>query len=146
MEPGACSSFREIPVNKEKMPGRAYKAELKRFTAVGVAAAILDFSVFWVLIAIQVPRLAANVGGMFAGFVVGLLGHHRFTFQMKTALNWAIAVRYALGFAFNLLVGGLTLELFVAVGIEQMISKVLSMAVVVASNFLISRTFVFKNH
>jgi len=118
---------------------------LKRFTVVGVAAAILDFCVFWILVSIQVPRLVANAGGMFAGFLVGLLGHHRFTFQMQTALNWTTAVKYALGFAFNLVLGGLTLELFVAAGIEQMVSKVISMAVVVASNFLISRLFVFKN-
>jgi len=115
-----------------------------RFVAVGLVVVAFDFAVFVLLLALQVPRAWANVAGMTGGFLVGLAGHHRFTFQTGEPLGWPVALRYALGFLVNLALGVVTLELLVRFGLSELLSKLLTMGVIVASNFVWSRYFVFR--
>jgi putative flippase GtrA len=118
--------------------------QMGRFLIVGLVVAAIDLAVFLVAIWLGVPRVYANVIGMTAGFCAGLIGHHHFTFDSGQRLSWAIAARYALGFGFNLLLGSITLEVLVYLDASVLVAKLVAMGAVVASNFIVSRQFVFR--
>ncbi len=117
---------------------------MSRFLVVGMIVAAIDLAVFMILIWLQVSPVFANVIAMTAGFCAGLFGHHYFTFATMRALAWPVAVRYAIGFGFNLLLGGVMLEVLMRFGTGALIAKLVTMGVVVVSNFVLSRQFVFR--
>jgi putative flippase GtrA len=131
-------------MNKNPDLAQQLPRQLGRFLIIGSIVAAIDLTVFLLAIWLEVPRVYANIIGMTAGFCAGLVGHHHFTFDSGGPLSWAVAARYGLGFGFNLLLGGVTLELLVYLGVQLFIAKLLAMAVVVACNFIVSRQFVFR--
>ena len=119
--------------------------QMSRFLVVGLIVAAIDLTVFLLLVQIEVPTVYANAIAMTAGFCIGLVGHHRFTFPGTETLALPVAVRYALTFGTNLLLGGFTLEITMQWGANALFAKLLAMSVVVASNFVLSRQFVFRD-
>lgn len=119
-------------------------SQMGRFLVVGMVVAAIDLAVFMILVWLRISPVFANAAAMTAGFCAGLFGHHYFTFATKQALAWPVAVRYAVGFGFNLLLGGVTLEVLMRLGANAFVAKLVAMAVVVISNFVLSRQFVFR--
>ncbi len=118
-------------------------AQLLRFVAAGLLIAAADAALFMLLWQHGVPRGPANAAAMAAGFALGLLLHRRFTFRVERAIDWTMVRNYALAFAFNLALGTAALIAAMTLGLPALAAKLLSMAIVVASNFVLSRRFVF---
>lgn len=114
-----------------------------RFLLTGGLVAASDFLCYLGLMSWGVSSLLANALGMTLGFLVGLYGHHVFSFRVQRRLGRRTLRRYGLTFAFNLALAAATLEVLLALELSPTIAKLLVMAEVVASNFLISRHFVF---
>lgn len=131
-------------MNTPDAPPRSWRSQFGRFLLVGMVVAAIDFATFLLLVWLQVSPILANVVAMAAGFGAGLFGHHHFTFSTPETLAWPVAVRYALGFGFNLLLGTATLELLMRFGASALVAKLFAMGVVVVSNFVLSRQFVFR--
>lgn len=125
-------------------PPRNWRTQFGRFLLVGMVVAAIDFATFLLLLWLQLSPVVANAIGMAAGFCAGLFGHHYFTFSTDRTLAWPVAMRYAVGFGFNLLLGSVTLELLMRFGASALVAKLFAMGVVVVSNFLLSRQFVFR--
>ena len=119
--------------------------QLSRFLVVGLIVAAIDLAIFLLLVRSEMPAIYANAIAMTTGFFAGLVGHHYFTFSSNRMLTWPVAVRYALSFGFNLLLGGFTLEILMRCGANTLFAKLMAMGVVVASNFVLSRQFVFRS-
>ena len=120
-------------------------SQMSRFLVVGMIVAAIDLAVFMILVWLRMSPVFANVIAMTAGFCAGLFGHHYFTFATKRTLAWPVAVRYAVGFGFNLLLGGVMLEVLMRFGTGALVAKLAAMGVVVVSNFVLSRQFVFRH-
>lgn len=117
---------------------------LIRFLMVGGAVAALDFATFLVLIQVNVSAGRANIAGMTLGFFVGLWGHHAVTFQVQEPLHWRTGLRYALSFGFNLVLGSLALKALLLAAAPPAGAKFITIALVAASNFVVSRYFIFR--
>ncbi|MBN9426065.1 MAG: GtrA family protein [Burkholderiales bacterium] len=130
---------------KAHLHGNRTSAQLLRFVVAGLLVAGVDAALFMLLWRLGVPRGVANVAAMSAGFALGLLLHRRFTFRIERAIDWTMLRNYALVFAFNLLLGTASLIAAMSIGAPALAAKLLSMAIVVLSNFVLSRRFVFTS-
>jgi putative flippase GtrA len=115
-----------------------------RFLVVGGGVAALDFATFLVLVQADVSTGWANIAGMTLGFFAGLWGHHAVTFRVPEPLHWRTVLRYALSFGFNLALGSLALKALLVAAVPAAVAKFITIALVAASNFLVSRYFVFR--
>jgi len=129
------------------LPARAMAAlnrPIVRFLLVGGSVAALDFACFIALMAWGVSSFWANIAGMSIGFLAGLWAHHAITFRMQDSLSWQVAVRYGLSFGFNLILGTLALQLLLWLSVPSALAKFITIAIVAASNFVVSKLFVFR--
>lgn len=132
-------------MTKDPLHGNRTSAQLLRFVAAGLLVAGADAALFMLLWRHGVPRGPANVAAMAAGFALGLVLHRRFTFRVKRAIDWTMLRNYALVFSFNLLLGTASLIAAMNIGLPALVAKLVSMAIVVLSNFALSRRFVFTS-
>ena len=125
-----------------KLSDRIY-VQFGRFFIVGLAVAIIDFGVFFWALELHLPRRVANFIGMTCGFIAGFFGHQYFTFKIQNRPTWGVFCRYGITFICNLFVGIISLEILIYLEIGVTLSKLIAMSIVVASNFIISRYYVF---
>lgn len=123
---------------------RLLERPVVRFLIVGGGVAALDFATFLVLVQANVTAGWANIAGMTLGFIAGLWGHHAFTFRVPEPLHWRTVLRYALSFGFNLVLGSLALKVLLLAAVPAALAKFITIALVAASNFVVSRYFVFQ--
>ena len=81
---------------------------------------------------------------MTLGFFAGLWGHHAISFQVQESLNWRLATRYGLSFGFNLILGTLAIQFLLWATVHAALAKFITLAIVAASNFVVSKLFVFR--
>lgn len=123
---------------------RLLERPVVRFLMVGGGVAALDFATFLVLIQVKVSAGWANIAGMTLGFFAGLWGHHALTFRVAEPLHWRTVLRYALLFGFNLVLGSLALKVLLSAAVPAAGAKFIAITLVAASNFVVSRYFVFR--
>lgn len=128
-------SERFLPKRKEQF------AEVLRFGIVGVAATLLQYAIYWVLICWLNPSVAMTIGYAIS-FVFNFIASTRFTFRVK-----ASAKRGA-GFAFshvvNYLLQMLTLNLFIWLGVAKQWAPIPMFCICVPVNFVLVRFFLKK--
>ncbi len=115
-----------------------------RFLIVGSSVAALDFACFVALVAWGMSSVAANIAGMTLGFFAGLWAHYAITFRVQESLNWRLAARYGLSFVFNLVLGTLAIHFLLWATVPAALAKFITIAIVAASNFAVSKLFVFR--
>jgi putative flippase GtrA len=118
--------------------------QMARFVAVGLVVTAADFVVYWIALSSGLPAYAANGLGMATGFVLGLFAHNRFTFQSAHAVNRATVLRYGITFGINLAIGTACIQLCLAMGLGAAVAKLVTIAVITVSNFVLSKLWVFK--
>lgn len=120
---------------------REQMGEVARFAVVGVAATLLQYAIYWVLIRWTNPSIAMTVGYALS-FVFNFVASTHYTFRVK-----ASAKRGA-GFAFshvvNYLLQMLTLNLFIWLGVGKQWAPIPMFCVCVPVNFILVRFFLKK--
>ena len=117
---------------------RQQLGEILRFGVVGVAATLLQYLIYWVLIFVLNPTLSMAIGYAIS-FGFNFLSSTRYTFRVKAS------ARRGAGFAFshavNFLLQMLTLNLFLWLGMSKQWAPLPMFCICVPVNFLLVRFF-----
>lgn len=120
------------PAQRQKL------GEVVRFGIVGVAATLLQYAVYWVLLHVLSHNLALTLGYA-VSLVFNFVASTRYTFRVKAN------ARHGAGFAFSHLVNYLlqltTLNAFIALGVSERLAPIPMFCVCVPVNFLLVRFF-----
>ncbi len=111
------------------------KYEVLRFMAVGGAAAIIHYVIFVVLLELEMPYNFAYAIGLVTGLISNFLGSNYFTFKTKPTINRAI--KFGVSNGINCLNHMLLLNLFVVIGINELIVPPLIFTVLFPLNFIL---------
>lgn len=122
----------------------AKNSSLVRFLISGGIVFCADISVFGLLVYLDYGTALANAFGMLTGFLLGYVLHAKFSFRVKTMRSLNQQLRYLITFLFNLGVASVLISTLAETLSNPWIAKLIAIAVVVLSNYLISRYFVFQ--
>ena len=111
-------------------------AEFSRFAVVGVAATLIHYGLYYLLLPFLNPTMAYTVGYV-VSFVCNYLLSSLFTFRVKLSLHRAVA--FLLSHAVNYLVGILLLNVFLWAGVSEQWAPLPVFVLVVPINFLLVR-------
>ena len=126
------------PFRAEGGGRRQTLGEVVRFGVVGVAATLLQYAVYWVMVSMTSPTLAMTIGYA-VSFVFNFIASTRFTFRQRATAKKGLG--FALSHAVNYLLQMLTLNLFLAMGLGKDIAPIPMFCVCVPINFLLVRFF-----
>lgn len=126
------------PFRTEDGGRRQTLGEVVRFGVVGVAATLLQYAVYWVMVSMTSPTLAMTIGYA-VSFVFNFIASTRFTFRQRATAKKGLG--FALSHAVNYLLQMLTLNLFLAMGLGKDIAPIPMFCVCVPVNFLLVRFF-----
>lgn len=128
-------------INRLDENDRQKLGEVIRFGIVGVAATLLQYAIYWVLIHWISPSLSLTIGYALS-FIFNFFASTLFTFRVKAN------ARRGAGFAFSHVVNYLlqlfTLNLFMWLGVGKQWAPVPMFCVCVPVNFLLVRFFLKK--
>lgn len=114
------------------------RAEVLRFGMVGVAAVLIQYGVYLLMVCLLQPTWA-NTVGYIVSFVFNYIASTRFTFRVKSSVS------HGAGFAFSHLINYLLqtglLNLFLYLGCSKQLALLPMFAVSVPINFLLVRFF-----
>lgn len=116
-----------------------------RFLLAGGAAVAVDFTSFILLRQLDVPLLAANAVAFTLAFLTGFLLNRTWTFQATSGAFLGQMVRYLVTAFAGLLLNSAVLLLLVGYGSPELLAKVCATAVSALLNFILSRTWVFRD-
>lgn len=118
-----------------------------RYGLVGVCVFATDFLGYWTILqALPGAWLAANIAGKSTGALLGFLLHRHFTFSWQHRDGGARQlIAYICLFTANLaLSSGLLWLLVEGAHLNDLVAKVLADVVVIATSFVVSRTWVYR--
>lgn len=118
---------------------------LFRFGTVGVGNTLIDFGVFFLLTALHVPYLLAQVFSYSAGVANSYIWNRTWTFQVKEKAHGREAFRFIM---INLAASGITFLLLYALqkgGLSLFFSKMTATAAGMVINFIGNRLWVFQD-
>ncbi|AWB82893.1 hypothetical protein C3B44_00575 [Corynebacterium yudongzhengii] len=124
--------------------------QLKRFVAVGVFTAVIDYSLTMILDAVGVHRQLAKAIGWVFGTLAAYLLNSKYTFSSALSAKTATAVflLYASTFAVQNFLWWVTEAPLEALGFEgavkNTISFVIAQGVATLTNFFMQRTLIFR--
>ncbi|HEY9551395.1 MAG TPA: GtrA family protein [Prevotella sp.] len=114
------------------------RAEVLRFGMVGVAAVLIQYGVYLLMVCLLQPTWA-NTVGYIVSFVFNYIASTRFTFRVKSSVS------HGAGFTFSHLINYLLqtglLNLFLYLGCSKQLALLPMFAVSVPINFLLVRFF-----
>ena len=120
-----------------------------RYIIVGIAANVINFSIYYLLLELGIVIFYASFSGYFGGLVVSFVGARYWTFKTRLLKSMAthlysfykfIGVYCATGFAMSLIITFLEkLEPF-----DENISWAIGAAFAVVVNFLAQKHFIFR--
>jgi len=123
-------------------------AQLARFVAVGVVAALVDLGVYQLLLHLEVWVHAAKAISFILGTTTAYVLNRRFTFTAATGGRGRFAgfvALYATTFAINVGVNALALAVLPAMAARYTVAWVIAQGTATAINFVMLRTVVFRS-
>lgn len=122
-------------------------APMARFLVVGGGAALLELTVFQVLVLVGLDPVAANLVSFTVGMTTSFAGYRLWSFAgdhtLPIAGQFGAYVMLAL---FNALATSLMIHWLVAAGLRPWTSKAGCMALVAGWNFLLLNRLIFRRH
>lgn len=115
--------------------------EVLRFGIVGVAATMLQYIIYWVLICVLAPTVAMTIGYVIS-FGFNFLASTRYTFRVKASASRGAG--FAFSHAVNYILQMATLNLFLWLGVSKQWAPVPMFCVCVPVNFVLVRFFLKK--
>ncbi len=115
--------------------------EVLRFGIVGVAATLLQYAIYWVLLHWIAPSPAMTIGYA-VSFLFNFIASTRYTFRVKASARRGMG--FALSHAVNYVLQIVTLNLFLWAGVPETLAPVPMFCVCVPVNFLLVRFFLKK--
>ncbi|AEP86817.1 GtrA family protein [Bacillus spizizenii] len=118
---------------------------LIRFGTVGVGNTLIDFCVFFLLTALQVPYLIAQVCSYTSGIANSYIWNRIWTFEVKKKADKQEMIRFI---AVNLAASGMTFLLLFGLqkaGLSLLISKLIATVGGMVINFIGNRLWVFRD-
>jgi putative flippase GtrA len=116
--------------------------KLATFVAVGATSAACDFGVFWLLSRVGLYAGLASACGFLSAFVINYRGNRDLVFRAGKVpgamVRYVVLVAVNLGLSTGIVAG------LVALGVPALWSKLISMVVVAAFNFVMMRAWVFR--
>ena len=116
--------------------------EFLGFVLAGGAATLVNYSVFLVLLILNVQYLVASAIGFLSGIGVSFTINRLYVFTNRTSSK-ASFVRYIAAYLVALTAQLFLLETLVQLGIRPEISNIVAILIVVVVNFFVVRKFVF---
>lgn len=114
------------------------------YGVIGVVSASLDATVFWLLVSFrETPPQVANAIGICCGITLSFLLNRAFTFRVRDRAGQRFATFLAVGLG-GLVLSALVLQLGMQFGLRIMEAKLLSVALVAATQFILNRTITFR--
>lgn len=145
-------TFKIIKISNFFSAVRIHLPRMAKFIATGVSAAIIDFTIYVLVIKAFSKTLAsdnyaiamANCLGILSGFVWAFVLQKYWTFKTKgKAFNQFIGTTILL--IFNMVITSLAIPKLVAAGTGLEAAKVIMQIIVVGWNYFIYHFFIFKN-
>lgn len=112
------------------------------FVGVGIVCAVIDVGLMQMLVVAGAPVFSATTAGFLAGLGLNFLLHTRVTF--RASYTHAALVKFMLIVVLNYLLTLLCVGLFSAWLSNALIGKLLSLPLVAANGFLLSRHWVYR--
>ena len=116
-------------------------AEVWRFGIVGVAAVLIQYGAYLLIVQWFSPTLANTIAYAIS-FVFNYVASTRFTFRVKS--NVAHGAGFSFSHAVNYLLQTLLLNLFIFLGMNKQLAMIPMFAMCVPVNFLLIRYFLKK--
>ena len=120
---------------------RKQLGEIVRFGIVGVAATLLQYAIYWILIHWLSPTVAMAIGYAIS-FAFNFVASTRYTFRVKASAKHGAG--FALSHAVNFVLQMLMLNLFIWLGVPKQWAPIPMFCVCVPVNFLLVRFFLKK--
>lgn len=115
--------------------------EVVRFGMVGVAATLLQYAIYWVLLHWISPSVALTIGYIIS-FFFNFWASTRFTFRVKASAKRGAG--FALSHVVNYVLQLATLNFFIWVGVNSEWAPIPMFCICVPVNFLLVRFFLKK--
>lgn len=115
--------------------------EVLRFGIVGVAATMLQYIIYWVLICVLNPTVAMTIGYVIS-FGFNFMASTHYTFRVKASASRGAG--FAFSHAVNYILQMATLNLFLWLGVSKQWAPVPMFCVCVPVNFVLVRFFLKK--
>lgn len=125
-------------ISRLSEPQRQRLGEVVRFGIVGVAATLLQYAIYWVLLFALSATVAMTVGYA-VSFAFNFYASTHFTFRV--AANAKHGAGFVLSHIVNYLLQILTLNLFIYLGISKQWAPIPMFCVCVPVNFVLVRYF-----
>lgn len=128
-------------INRLDSRRRQQIGEVLRFGIVGVAATLLQYAIYWVLLHWITPSPAMTIGYA-VSFLFNFIASTRYTFRVKASARRGMG--FALSHAVNYVLQIATLNLFLWLGVPETLAPVPMFCVCVPVNFVLVRFFLKK--
>ena len=128
-------------LNRLSDDNRRRLGEIMRFGVVGVAATLLQYAIYAVLLMWLDPSLSMSMGYA-VSFVFNFMATTRYTFKVKA--NARRGAGFALSHAVNYMLQMVTLNLFLWFGVDKHLAPIPMFAICVPVNFILVRFFIKK--
>lgn len=115
--------------------------EILRFAIVGIAATLIQYGVYWILIQWLAPTIAMTIGYAIS-FAFNFIASTRYTFRVKASAKHGAG--FALSHAVNYVLQMATLNVFIWLGIPKQWAPIPMFGVCVPVNFVLVRFFLKK--
>jgi putative flippase GtrA len=115
---------------------RSRIAEFARFAIVGVAATVLHYAVYYVLLSWVNPSLAYTIGYA-VSFVCNYVLSSLFTFRVRMSVRRAFA--FMMSHILNYIIGIALLNIFILAGVNERLAPLPVFVLVVPVNFILVR-------
>ena len=120
---------------------RKQLGEIVRFGIVGVAATLLQYAIYWLLIHWMSPTAAMTIGYAIS-FAFNFVASTRYTFRVKASAKRGAG--FALSHAVNYVLQMLVLNIAIWLGVPKQWAPVPMFCVCVPVNFVLVRFFLKK--
>lgn len=121
--------------------GEGKIGEILRFAIVGIAATLIQYGVYWILIQWLAPTIAMTIGYAIS-FAFNFIASTRYTFRVKASAKHGAG--FALSHAVNYVLQMATLNVFIWLGIPKQWAPIPMFGVCVPVNFVLVRFFLKK--
>lgn len=120
---------------------RQQLGEVLRFGIVGVAATLLQYIIYWVLICVLNPTVAMTIGYVIS-FGFNFMASTHYTFRVKASASRGVG--FAFSHVVNYILQMTTLNLFLWLGVSKQWAPIPMFCVCVPVNFVLVRFFLKK--
>jgi putative flippase GtrA len=114
------------------------------YVLVGCVSATIDLISLWLLIGLNTTQWLAVTLAFIAGFVFNTWAHFHFTFEASLTIHTGI--RFITVVGINYLMTLLIIETLTALSLTLIAAKLISLPIIAASGFLLSKHWAFKVH